>query len=77
MAEKIVPIAESVGVHKGVRVLNIPVIMVEFTDRDGSKQTKLAIIAGKEVRFFADNVVTSPAQDWLAGNILKAAGVDG
>ena len=76
MAEKVVPMANSIGVHKGVRVLNIPVIMVEFTDKDGSKQTKLAIIAGKEVRFFADNVISSPAQEWLAGNILKAAGVE-
>lgn len=75
MAEKAIQMAESIGVHKGVRVLSVPLIMVEFTDKDGSKQTKLAIIAGEEVRFLADTVVTGPVQDWLANNILKAAGV--
>lgn len=68
--------SESIGVHKNVRVINIPLIMVEYADKDGAKQTKLAVIVGREVRFLADNVVSSPVQDWLASNILKAAGVD-
>lgn len=68
--------SESIGVHKNVRVVKIPLIMVEYTDKDGTKQTKLALIAGREVRFIADNVISSPVQDWLASNILKAVGVD-
>lgn len=66
--------AETIGIHKGVRVLNVPLILVEFTDKEGAKQIKLAVITGDQVRLLADEI-TRPAQDWLTENILKAAGV--
>lgn len=76
MAEKAAPGLSSIGIHNGVRVVKIPLVLTEFTDKDGIKQTKLAVILDKEVRFFADGIVTSPAQEWLASNILKAAGIE-
>lgn len=70
----VIPVA-SVGVHKGVRVLPVQTVLVEFTDKeDGTKKAKLAVILGEEVRFILDSSLSGPVQDWLSKNILIAAG---
>lgn len=65
-----------VGTHKNVRVLkDVQTVLVEFVDREGVKQTKLAIIlAGQEVRFVSDEVFSGPVQKWLSDSILLALG---
>lgn len=65
-----------VGTHKNVRVLkDVQTTLVEFVDRDGTKQTKLAIIlAGQEVRFISDDVFSAPVAKWLSDSILIALG---
>lgn len=66
----------SVGTYKGVRVLkDVSTVLVEFTDRDGLKQTKLAIIiGGTDVRFIADGALSGQVQKWLSDSVLLAAG---
>ncbi len=65
----------SVGVHKGVKALQIPLYVVEYTDRDGEKATKLAVLIGEEVRFLNNDALTAPVQTGLATSILIAAGM--
>ncbi len=67
----------SIGVHKNVRVhKDIQMILAEFTDKEGVKHTKLAVIlAGQEVRFLSDDSLSGTVQPWLANPILQAAGL--
>lgn len=65
----------SVGVHKGVKALQIPLFVVEFTDREGEKNTKLAVLIGEEVRFLNNDSLSGPVQPNLANAILIAAGM--
>jgi hypothetical protein len=67
----------SVGMHENVRVLQVPLILVEYT-RNGRTETKLAVIIGHEsvghdVHFF--QTPTSAAPEDLKRNILIAAGM--
>lgn len=75
MAEKAAVKLDNVRTYKGVRVVKVPLVLVEFTDKESVKQTKLAVIIGEEVRFLASDALSNPAQDWLSSNILKAVGV--
>ena len=75
MAEKPDQEMNSIGIHNGVKAVKVPVVLTEFTDKDGSRQTLLAVIIDKEVRFFVNGVLSPPAQQWLAADILKASGV--
>lgn len=67
--------ATSIGVHKGTRVVSVPLYLAEFTDKEGIKQTKLAVIIGSDVRFFSDTTLSGPVAGWLSENILAAAGM--
>jgi hypothetical protein len=67
----------NVGTHQNVRVLQVPLILVEYT-RNGRTETKLAVIIGHEsvgfdVRFFQTETVTVPED--LKKNILIATGM--
>ena len=75
MAEKQAQEMNSIGIHNGVKVVKVPIVLTEFVDKDGSRQTRLAVIIDKEVRFFVDGVLSAPAQQWLSSDILKASGV--
>lgn len=70
------PVPSKVGKYKNVQVFkDIQTVLVEFTDKEGVKQTKLAVVIGREIRFFSEDVLSGPAQPWLADNILVALGL--
>lgn len=63
----------TIKIHKGVKVLtDIKTVLVEFVDKEGVKQTKLAFIFGDEVRFLKEDSLSGPVQDWVANNIFAA-----
>jgi len=65
-----------IGQHKSVRVLkDISTVLVEFVDKDGTKQTKLAFIIAGEVRFISEDALSGPVTKWLSDQILIALGM--
>lgn len=65
----------SVGIHKGVKAFPTPLYVVEFTDKDGTRQTKLVVIIGHEARFVSNEALSAPLQQGLTDSILIAAGI--
>ena len=56
------------------RVMPIEPLLVEYTDRDGSTETRIVLKAGDQMVFIDQNVVATNAFPWFIKGVKKALG---